>query len=103
MATLLQVDFPFQGPWGADAVGPLSDLANVIEQAPGLRWKIWTEKKDDGMSGGIYLFDDEASARAYMAEHSARLEAFGITGIRAMFFDVNEGLTAINHGPLSRS
>lgn len=103
MATLLQVDFPFTGPWGADAVGALTDLANVIDQAPGLRWKIWTENERDGVSGGIYLFDDEASARAYMDEHSARLASFGITGVRAVFLDVNEGLTAINHGPLSRA
>lgn len=100
MPTLLQVDFPFQGPWGADAAGALADLANVIEQAPGLRWKIWTENESEGMSGGIYLFNDEANARAYMAEHEARLTAFGITGIRAMYFDVNEGLTAINRGPV---
>lgn len=101
MATLLQVDFPFQGPWGADAVGALADLANVINQAPGLRWKIWTENEATGTSGGIYLFDDEQSARNYMAEHEARLTAFGISGIRALFLDVNEGLTAINRGPVN--
>ena len=48
----------------------------------------------------MYCFDDEASARAYMAEHEARLTNFGITGIRALFLDANEGLTAINGGPL---
>ena len=101
MATILQVDFPFPGPWGGDAVGALTDLANVIAQAPGLRWKIWTENAGEGMSGGIYCFDDEESAQAYMAEHEARLTNFGITGIRAKFFDVNEGLTAINHGPVA--
>lgn len=101
MATILQVDFPFSGPWGDTAAGAMADLANVIAQAPGLRWKIWTESERDGMAGGIYCFDDEASARSYMTEHEARLTAFGITGIRAMFFDVNDGLTAVNHGPVS--
>ena len=100
MATILQVDFPFQGPWGEDAVPALSDLANLITQTPGLRWKIWTENPSEGVSGGVYCFDDEASARAYMAEHEARLTNFGITGIRALFLDANEGLTAINGGPL---
>lgn len=101
MATILQVDFPFQGPWGEDAVGALTDLANVIEQAPGLRWKIWTENEREGISGGIYCFDTEADARAYMTEHEARLTNFGISGIRAVFLDVNDGLTAINRGPVS--
>ena len=101
MTTILQVDFPFSGPWGGDAATAMADLAAVIDQAPGLRWKIWTENEREGVAGGIYCFDDEASARAYMAEHEARLTAFGITGIRAMFLDVNDGLTAINRGPVS--
>lgn len=100
MATILQVDFPFPGPWGGDAAVALADLANLIDQAPGLRWKIWTENEREGIAGGIYCFDDEASARAYMTEHEARLTAFGITGIRAVFLDVNDGLTSINRGPV---
>lgn len=101
MPTILQVDFPFSGPWGEEGTAALSGLADVIAAAPGLRWKIWTENQSAGVSGGIYCFDDEASARAYMAEHEARLTGFGITDIRAMFFDVNEGLTKINGGPVN--
>jgi hypothetical protein len=100
MATVLQIDFPMQGPWGEEMAAAFSGLAEVIAQAPGLRWKIWTENQGDGLSGGIYLFDDDASAQAYLTEHTARLESFGITDIRAVMFDVNEGLTAINRGPL---
>jgi hypothetical protein len=78
-----------------------ADLARLIADTPGLRWKVWTENEATGESGGIYLFDDEASARAYLDEHTRRLEGFGITGIRARIFDVNEPLTAITRGPLS--
>lgn len=101
MATLLQIDFPMQGPWGEEMAEAFSGLAEVIGQAPGLRWKIWTENAAEGLSGGIYLFDDSASADAYLTEHTARLASFGITDIRAVMFDVNEGLTAINRGPLA--
>lgn len=100
MATILQVDFPFPGPWGDDAAQALGELAGAIATTPGLRWKIWTESESDGMAGGIYCFDDEASAAAYMAVHEPRLTNFGITGIRAMYFDVNDGLTAMNGGPV---
>lgn len=100
MATILQVDFPYPGPWGDAAVEPLSGLAEAIAQAPGLRWKIWTENEAEGISGGIYCFDDEASARAYMDEHAARLASFGITDVRALFLDANEGLSRMNGGPL---
>jgi hypothetical protein len=98
---LLQIDFPVQdAPWGdamADAYGELADL---IGKTPGLRWKIWTESRDEGLQGGVYLFDDDASARRYLEEHTARLEGFGITGIRAKLFDVNDRLTAANRGPV---
>jgi hypothetical protein len=101
MPTLLQIDVPRSGPWGEEMAEAFADLARLIADTPGLRWKVWTENEATGESGGIYLFDDEASARAYLDEHTRRLEGFGITGIRARIFDVNEPLTAITRGPLS--
>lgn len=100
MPTLLQFDFPMPGPWGADMTRALDGLARDIAAAPGLRWKIWTENSATGEAGGIYLFDDPDSAAAYCAMHTARLQAFGITGIRSKTFAVNEGLTAITRGPV---
>jgi len=32
--------------------------------------------------------------------HLKRVEARGVTGVRALFFDVIEPLTAITHGPV---
>ncbi|MGL6277948.1 MAG: monooxygenase [Gaiella sp.] len=101
MPTLVQFDFPMEGPWGAEMAEAFGDLARVIETAPGLRWKIWTENPTTGEGGGIYLFDDDATAAAYVAEHTARLQGFGIADIRARQFHVNEPLTAITHGPLA--
>lgn len=100
MATLVQFDFPAQGPWGEEMSAAYAELAEDIAAAPGLRWKIWTENADLQMAGGIYLFDDEKSARAYAEMHTARLQGFGVTGIRAMFFDVNEPLSRTTRGPL---
>jgi Putative mono-oxygenase ydhR len=101
MATLLQIDFPMQGPWGEELAEAFRPLAELIGQTPGLRWKIWTESAVTGEGGGIYLFDDAAGATAYLEEHTKRLNGFGITEIRARLFDVNEPLTAVNHGPLA--
>lgn len=99
MAVLLQVDFPFEGPFGDAMAGALSDLANSINGEPGFLWKIWTENEREQAAGGIYLFSDEASARAYLTMHTERLAGFGITGVNGKIFDVNPALTAINHGP----
>ena len=101
MPTLLQIDFPMSGPWGEEMAAAFADLAALIAETPGLRWKMWTESAGSGEGGGVYLFDDEASARAYLKEHTRRLEGFGIEGIRARVFDVNEPLTAVTRGPLA--
>ncbi len=100
MPTLAQFDFPMQGPWGDEMAAAFGELAEHIAGTPGLRWKVWTENEADGVGGGIYLFDDEASARAYVEEHTARLESFGITAVRAKLFDVNEPLSAVTRAPL---
>ena len=76
------------------------DLAAIIGRSPGLRWKIWTENEAEGIGGGIYLFEDDDCAQAYLEEHTARLEGFGITDIRAKLLHVNEQLTELNGGPV---
>jgi hypothetical protein len=100
MPTLLQFDFPMKGPWGDDLAEAFRDLAAIIERSPGLRWKIWTENEDEGLGGGIYLFEDDETALAYLEEHTARLEGFGVTDIRAKLLHVNEPLTELTHGPV---
>lgn len=102
MPKLLQIDFPFSGPFGADMAAALADLARSINDEPGFIWKIWTENESDQIAGGIYLFSDEMQATAYLAKHSERLRNFGIEDIRARIFDINADLTALNHGPISR-
>ena len=100
MAVILQIDFPFQGPWGAEMSAALRDLATSIAQEPGLIWKIWTENPASAAAGGIYLFSDRASAEAYLAMHTARLKGFGIPEVNGKIFDVNPALSAIDRAPL---
>lgn len=100
MAVVLQVDFPSPGPWGHDSVPLLQSLAESIASEPGLRWKIWTENPRTGEAGGVYLFEDIASAEAYLKMHTARLEGMGLSGINAKLFEVNEALSAIDRAPL---
>ncbi|WP_219215109.1 monooxygenase [Variovorax boronicumulans] len=99
--TLLQFDFPFAGPWGAELGSAMNDLALDIAGEDGLLWKIWTENQAAGRAGGIYLFADAASAERYRTKHAARLQAFGVEGVVAHSFAVNAALTHITRGPLS--
>lgn len=98
MTTLLQIDLPSAGPFGAQMSEAYAHLAASIAIEPGLLWKLWTENATEQTAGGIYLFSDEASAQA-PTMHTKRLEVFGVTGVRARFFDVNKPLTAITRGP----
>ena len=76
-------------------------LAAGIAAEPDLLWKIWTEDKPAGRSGGIYLFGNRAAAEAYHAKHAARLTAVGVTGIEAVYRSYSAELTAITRGPVS--
>jgi Putative mono-oxygenase ydhR len=97
---LLQMDYPFSGPWGNEMAEAYSDLAHRIADVPGLICKVWTENRETGEAGGIYLFEDEASLDAYLQGKIERMTAYGIKDIRARKFDVNETLTLITRGRL---
>lgn len=97
---IVQFDFPFPGPFGPDMENALQDLARSITQEPGFLWKIWTEDATAKQAGGIYLFQDQASATGYVAKHSARLAQFGIPEPRVRIFAVNPGLTRLTCGPV---
>lgn len=100
MAKLLQVDFEFNGPFGEEMSNALVDLAQSINQEPGMIWKIWTESEKDKLGGGIYLFEDEATAQAYLEMHTARLKQMGVGEVRGQIFDINAPLSSINQGPI---
>jgi hypothetical protein len=101
MAVLLQVDFPYSGPWGDEMTQAMEGLAQSIATEPGLLWKIWTESRDTCEAGGIYLFADRASAESYLQMHRARLAGFGVPQVNAKLFDVNAPLSAIDRAPLA--
>ena len=100
MAYLLQVDFPYQGPWGDEMTSALRGLAESIANEPGLIWKIWTENRVAGEAGGIYLFKDISSAEAYLAMHTARLISFGVPRVNGKIFEINDTLSLIDRAPL---
>lgn len=100
MVKLLQVDFEYHGPFGEEMSNAMVELAQSINQEPGFLWKIWTENQKDNLGGGIYLFEDEASAIAYLDMHTARLKSMGITEVRGQLFDINGPLSHINCAPI---
>ncbi|MEZ6079872.1 MAG: YdhR family protein [Pirellulaceae bacterium] len=51
MSYVLQVDFPYAGPWGKAMTDAMEDLARSIAEEPRLLWKIWTENEAASESG----------------------------------------------------
>ncbi|TDW58363.1 monooxygenase [Oceanimonas baumannii] len=100
MKTVVQVDFPYTGPFGQEMATAMAGLAQSIADEPGFIWKIWTENPKTGEAGGLYLFKDPDSAQRYLEKHTARLQSFGISDIRGRIFAVNEALTTIDRGPV---
>ncbi|MHC3994287.1 monooxygenase [Thiomicrolovo sp. ZZH C-3] len=100
MNFILQVDFPYEGPFGEEMSQAMRLLAEDIAQEEGLVWKIWTESEAEKIAGGIYLFDNEADARRYLEKHEARLTSFGIQNIRSVIFQSNDVLSKIDRAPL---
>ncbi|QQX81972.1 monooxygenase [Shewanella sp. KX20019] len=101
MKKLLQVDFDYTGPFGEEMAKQLSGLAESINNEPGMIWKIWTEDQTAQLGGGIYLFEDETTAAAYLKMHVARLTKMGIENIRGQIFTVNPLLSSINNAPIT--
>lgn len=100
MEKLLQVDFDFAGPFGKEMSEMLTGLAESINNEPGMIWKIWTESPKEKLGGGIYLFENEAYANAYLEMHSARLKEMGVDKVRGYIFDINRPLSTINNAPI---
>lgn len=99
MAILLQIDFPFNGPFGEQMSGAFVELAQSIAQEPGFIWKIWTESETEKLGGGIYLFACETTALNYLKKHTERLAGFGISGVRGKLFNINHPLSKITKVP----
>ena len=91
--TALLFRFPFPGPWGKELTEAAKELAREIAGEHGLVWKIWLENRETGHAGGIYLFEDAASAERYRDKHERRLLAMGHTQITAHAFSVNSELS----------
>ena len=62
MTYLLQVDFKMEGPFGEEMSKGFAELAQSINDEPGMIWKIWTEDAAAKEAGGVYLFETKETA-----------------------------------------
>ena len=101
---ILQVNMKFSIP-RVDLEAAWLAVAQPIADIPGLRWKVWLMNEAEHEAGGMYLFENEAAARSYLAGPIvAALKASpAVSNISAKLFDVLEKHTAITHGPVKKA
>ena len=98
---ILQLNFKFNvtGDEYEKAVAP---LASEFAALSGLKWKIWMINEAEQEAGGIYMFENEASAKALLeGPLAAKVTSHpALSDFSVKLFDVMEDLTAITRGPV---
>ena len=104
MPHLLQINYKFSVS-RAEFESGFDAIASQIAQVPGLRWKIWLLNEAESRGGGIYLFDDEESARAYLeGPIVAAMKSLPVLSeLSVNSFSVLEEPTAVTRGPIEET
>jgi len=86
----------------AEIAEALMGLAQPCADVKGLEWKIWLHNEETKSAGGIYLFQDGASVKAYLdGEIVAGVMSHpALSDIDAKVFDVLPEHSKITRAPL---
>jgi hypothetical protein len=99
---ILQVNMNFSIP-PADLEAAWLGVAQPIADTPGLVWKVWLMNEKEKEAGGIYLFESEDAARAYVSGPIvAALKASpAVSNISAKMFSVLADHSGVTRAPLA--
>lgn len=98
-AKILQINYKLNGP-KAEYEKENLPYAQPIADIPGLRWKVWIINVAQCEAGGIYLFDNDAAAQAFL-DGPIIAEMKGDPTLSIKAFDIIADLTAITRGPVN--
>ncbi len=98
---ILQLNFKFSVS-SAEYEQAVSPLANDFAAVDGLIWKVWLMNEKESEAGGIYLFEDESSLKAYLdGPLAGKVKSHpALSDMSAKVFDVMDKVTAITRGPV---
>ena len=98
---ILQINYRFSVT-AAQLTAACAPLAQPVADTPGLRWKVWLLNEAEQEAGGIYLFDDEASAAAYLAGPivGGVKTNPALSGFSSKVYGVAEELSLITRAPI---
>ena len=78
------------------------EVAPAIANVKGLVWKVWLMNEAEKSAGGIYLFEDDASVKAYLNGEivAGIMKHPALSNIEAKVFDILPEHTKITRGPV---
>ncbi len=100
-ATILQLNLNFSVS-SEDYEHVVSALVEDFAKVDGLRWKVWLMNKDESEAGGIYLFENKDSAKAFLSGPLAKQVSShpALSNLSVKTFDVMDKLTSVTRGPV---
>ncbi|HEX2886560.1 YdhR family protein [Vineibacter terrae] len=103
MPVILQVNYTPSDKQSRQAPQDRIESAKAIAKLPGLLWKVWIEDSVSNTRGGIYLFENLDSAKAWGdGVLATRLAEGGGSDVSIRYFDVNEEPSVITRAPLAQ-
>jgi hypothetical protein len=99
---IVQINFNFDISL-AEYAQMCESVAQPIADTKGLRWKVWLMNQAEREAGGVYLFDNEASAQAFLAGPivAGVAESPALSNISVKTFGVMQDMTRITRGPIA--
>jgi len=101
MGKILQINMNYSIPV-ADLSQAFMGLAQPIADMKGLKWKVWLHNAEEKSCGGVYLFEDDASVKAYLDSDIVKGLATNsaLSNISVKVFDVLPDHSKVTRGPL---
>ena len=101
MGKILQINMDYGIPV-EDLSKAFMEVAQPIADVKGLKWKVWIHNAEEKSCGGIYLFEDEASVKAYLdSEIVAGIASNpALSNLSVKVFDVLPDHSKVTRAPL---
>ena len=101
MGKILQINMNYSIPV-EELSKAFMELAQPIADSKGLKWKVWIHNPEEKSCGGIYLFKDDASVKAYL--DSEIVKGIGsnpaLSNLSVKVFDVLPEHSKVTRAPL---
>ncbi len=99
---ILQINFKIKVPRADYEKATFDQFAKPIAGVKGLLWKVWIVNEEKKEAGGIYLFNDESSLKAFLGGSIVAevMKHPALSDIEAKIFDVMDKHSKVTHGPI---